>query len=280
MAAPPVWDATTPAEPHEIGLEGWLRIVPKALAMGFVTFGCLAILLLVRLVERPLNGLYRPWTPYITQFVCRTNLALMGLQHRHSGTPMKEHGAMVANHTSWLDIFVLNAEARIYFVSKSEVASWPGIGWLARATGTVFIRRDPREAKRQVADIEARLEAGHQLLFFPEGTSTDGLRVLPFRSTLFQPFVQGDDLRIQPVTVVYHAPGGREPRFYGWWGDMDFGGNLLKLLAAPRHGRVEVIYHPPLEVAAAGGRKALASETGQIIRATLARRLGRDPSDR
>ena len=86
-------------------------------------------------------------------------------------------GAMVANHSSWLDIFALNAAKRLYFVSKSEVAGWPVIGWLARATGTVFIKRKQRDAMRHIEVLRDRFLAGHTLLFFPEGTSTDGLRI-------------------------------------------------------------------------------------------------------
>jgi lyso-ornithine lipid O-acyltransferase len=144
---------------------------------------------------------------------------------------MRERGAVVANHSSWMDIFALNARKRVYFVSKAEVARWPGIGWLARATGTVFINRDPKEARAQQTVFEARLKAGHKLLFFPEGTSTDGQRILPFKSTLFGAFF-APDLRdilwVQPVTVIYTAPPGEDPRFYAWWGDMSFGGHLLK----------------------------------------------------
>jgi len=127
-------------------------------------------------------------------------------------------GAVVANHSSWLDIFALNASKRIYFVSKSEVAGWPGIGWLARATGTVFIARDRKEARGQIEVFRQRLSQGHKLLFFPEGTSTffdDALR---------------DGLSIQPVSVVYMAPKGLDPRHYGWWGDMEFGTHLLATL--------------------------------------------------
>ena len=96
---------------------------------------------------------------------------------------------VVANHASWLDIFALNAPQRIYFVSKDEVRDWPGIGWLARATGTVFIARKSREAGVQARLFETRMAAGHRLLFFPEGTSTDGRRVLPFKTTLFAAFL-------------------------------------------------------------------------------------------
>jgi 1-acyl-sn-glycerol-3-phosphate acyltransferase len=201
--------------------------------------------------------------------VCRGAFVILGVEHRAEGSQMKDAGAVVANHSSWLDIFTLNARKRVYFVSKSEVARWPGIGWLARATGTVFIKRDPREAKLQQEIFEARLLAGHKLLFFPEGTSTDGLRILPFKPTLFQAFFAKplrDRLFVQPVTVVYEAPFGETARFYGWWGDMDFGSHLLKTLSAGRGGRVTVKYHTPLRVADFDDRKALAKAAEAAVR--------------
>ena len=185
---------------------------------------------------------------------------------------MAMKGAVVANHASWLDIFTLNAVQRIYFVAKAEVAGWAGIGWLARATGTVFINRRGREAKAHKALFEARLRAGHKLLFFPEGTSTDGLRVLPFKSTLFEAFfTHGLEhvMHIQPVSVVYRAPPAAEPRFYGWWGEMAFAPHLLKVLAARRQGTVEVVFHEPVSVDAFPGRKALAAHCEAQVRSAL-----------
>lgn len=261
-------DAPEPAWRMTAG--GWLRVVLRGLPMVAVTFGGLALLLLLRLVEAPLFGRARPWTPRITQAVCRTNLRIFGLGWQMTGQPMVQNGAVVANHSSWMDIFTLNAGQRIYFVAKAEVAGWPAIGWLARATGTVFIARKGTEAKAQQALFEDRLRAGHPLLFFPEGTSTDALRVLPFKSTLFQAFyTHGLDhvMHIQPVTVVYHAPKGEDPRFYGWWGQMEFAPHLLKMLAAPRHGRVQVICHPPVPVDAFPGRKELSQYCERVIRA-------------
>lgn len=261
-----------PEPPTKLSAGDWLRVLLRGGSLGFVTFGCLALLLLVRLIERPIFGLRRPMTPHITQFVCRSAFVLLGIRRRVTGTPMRAGGAVVANHSSWLDIFTLNASKRIYFVSKSEVAGWPGIGWLARATGTVFINRDRREARAQAELFEARLQAGHRLLFFPEGTSTDGLRVLPFKSTLFAAFFADalrDHLQVQPVTVIYRAPSGEDPRFYGWWGDMEFGAHLLKTLAAKRQGTVEVVYHPPVAVADFADRKALAAHCEAAVRGAL-----------
>ncbi|MCR9272007.1 MULTISPECIES: lysophospholipid acyltransferase family protein [Mameliella] len=255
------WNGAEEPDWPPIDARGWLRVAWRAPLMALVIFGCLALLLLVRLVERPLCGTGRPVTPHITRFVCRTVLLIMGLPVEMRGQRMKGPGAIVANHTSWLDIFVLNSRKTIYFVSKAEVAAWPGIGWLARATGTLFINRDRREAQAQTQAFEDRLLNGHRLLFFPEGTSTDGLRVLPFKTTLFAAFYSErlhHRLQVQPVSVVYHPPQGAHPRFYGWWGDMDFGASLLRILAAPRQGHVVLNYHPPVRVDDFANRKSLA----------------------
>ncbi|WP_052249663.1 lysophospholipid acyltransferase family protein [Tateyamaria sp. ANG-S1] len=263
------WDGAPPPAHIKLGPLAVLRVVWRGLGILLIILAGLAILLPLRLIERPLFGLHRPWTPWITQVVCRLSLFWLGLAYRRSGKPMKGQGAIVANHSSWLDIFVLNAADRIYFVSKSEVAGWPGIGTLARATGTLFIARDRREAKAQTELFQERLLAGQRLLFFPEGTSTDGQRVLPFKTTLFASFF-ADDLRprvaVQPVTVVYHAPRGRDARTYGWWGDMEFGTHLLATLALPRHGHVEVIYHPAIAVSDVADRKALAAAAEAVVR--------------
>ncbi|MBB5723841.1 1-acyl-sn-glycerol-3-phosphate acyltransferase [Loktanella ponticola] len=185
---------------------------------------------------------------------------------------MRGPGAIVANHASWLDIFALNARKRIYFVSKSEVANWPGIGWLARATGTVFIKRDRKDAANQINVFQTRLEAGHKLLFFPEGTSTDGLQVLAFKPTLFAAFFADglrETMRIQPVTVKYLPADGVDPRIYGWWGDMDFGPHMLATLAASHQGAVSVRYHAPVQVRDFANRKDLSFAVEAAVRAGL-----------
>ena len=150
------------------------------------------------------------------------------------------------------------------------MASWPGIGWLARATGTVFIVRDRKRAAEQTEVFQARLLAGHKLLFFPEGTSTDGSLVLPFKTTLFQAFFAAelkDAIKVQPVSLTYTAPVGYDARFYGWWGSMTFGAHLLSILAPARQGHVRVIYHKPLQVSDFEDRKALALAAEQAVRA-------------
>ena len=268
----PPWDLSRDPQLPAITPAGWVRIVLRGLALILLLLIGVIATLVLRLIEIPVYGLRRPITPYITQAVSRAIFVILNMHHSVTGDRMDLPGAVVSNHASWLDIFSLNARKRIYFVSKAEVAGWPGIGFLARLTGTVFIARDPRQAKAQTKLFEARLLAGHKLLFFPEGTSTDGLRVLRFKSTLFEAFfvpALRDHLHIQPVTLIYLAPEGQAETFYGWWGDMEFGPHMLRMLAAPRHGSVQVCYHPPVKVADFTDRKVLAAHLEQVVRSAM-----------
>ncbi|HHI69773.1 MAG TPA: 1-acyl-sn-glycerol-3-phosphate acyltransferase, partial [Rhodobacteraceae bacterium] len=127
------WFPEDVAEPVRIGPFGWVLVLLRVVPMLIVILTGLAVLLLLRLIEAPLFRPDRPITPYITQGVCRLALLIMGLPLHVTGDRMRQKGAVVANHASWLDIFTLNAAKRIYFVAKAEVAGWPLIGWLARA---------------------------------------------------------------------------------------------------------------------------------------------------
>mgnify|MGYP001627835935 CR=1 FL=1 len=270
------WDDGSAQPDLSTGPLGWIVALVRGVPLVVILILGLIFTFLLRPFEKLIAGEGRPVTPTITRIVCLSALILIGLRLRVRGTPMKGAGAVVANHSSWLDILVLNAPKRIYFVSKAEVADWAGISWLAKATGTVFIKRDRREARGQVEVFRRRLGLGHRLLFFPEGTSTDSRRVLPFKTTLFAAFFDDalrETMRVQPVSVVYHAPKGRDDRFYGWWGGMDLGPSLLAVLAAVPNGSVDVVYHPPVRVADFADRKALAAHCEAAVRGPLLDRL-------
>jgi len=124
----------------------------------------------------------------------------------------------------------------------------------------------------QIAHFLNRLAVGDRLLFFPEGTSTGGRRVLPFKPTLFAAFFDPalrDQLQLQAVTLVYEAPPGTDPRFYGWWGDMDLAPHLLSTLAVARPGRITLRYAPPVALRDYPDRKALARALEDQVRAGL-----------
>lgn len=270
------WRAGEELAPPAPGPLGWVLVVLRGLGLVSVLLSGVICLLILRALEFPFSGPRRPLTGPWVVLICRICLRIVGLRWRREGVPMQGAGAVVANHSSWLDIFVLNAAMPIFFVSKAEVATWPGINILTWVTRTHFVRRDPALARQQAGEFAARVRAGHRLLFFPEGTSTDGRRVLPFKPTLFQGFLSPDlpeGLVLQPVCAVYEAPAGRDPRFYGWWGDMALGPHLLATLAQPRQGRVSVVLLPPVPVAGCD-RKQLARACETAIRGALEARLG------
>jgi 1-acyl-sn-glycerol-3-phosphate acyltransferase len=261
------WLDETPDLPAITPL-GWLLVATRGLGiLSVLGFGVLLILPL-RAAEHLFCGPRRPLTGLWVQGVCRLCLWILGLNWHREGALMTGPGAVVANHSSWLDILVLNAAMPVFFVAKSEVAGWPGINILTRVTNTHFVTRDPKLAVAQAREFSERTAAGHRLLFFPEGTSTDGRRVLPFKPTLFQGFLAPElpkDLAVQPMTAIYKAPPGRDPRFYGWFADMGLGPHLLAILAQPRQGGVTVRLHAPIPVAGET-RKTLAAKAEAAVR--------------
>ena len=241
---------------------GWLivivRLIPCVLTIAF---------LMIPLVILRFLGQWR-MGQRVVRLACWICLKIIGLSVTSAGKPMQHAGVVVANHSSWLDILTLNVSQRVLFVAKSEVRSWPAIGIMARAVGTVFIRRKREDVKVQHDLFLEHAKQGHKLLFFPEGTSTDGRRVLPFRSSLFQAFFAADLVHlmwVQPVTVRYDAPRGRPAGFYGWWGDMEMFEHIAHVLSQPRQGCVEVIFHAPLKFEDFADRKALAQTTYRIV---------------
>lgn len=199
----------------------------------------------------------------------RAMLRLMGVRLRVTGAPMETGGAILANHSSWADILALRATTLIYFVSKAEVRGWAVVGWIADICGTVFIERRKGAAPRQRAELRDRMRAGQRLGIFPEGTSSDGLRVLPFRSTilaaLFEPEVR-EVACAQPVTVNWRPPPSLPPAFYGWWGAMAFGSHIWQVLCRSVGGEVEVVLHPPRAVDGFPDRKALTRWAEETVR--------------
>ena len=263
-----IWLSKEPPPRIQLTFKGYLTALGKAIQIGLIiSFGFL-VLVFVRCIEYPFFRDSRPITHFVTQIVCRCTLFIIGVRCRVKGYPMLGKGAVVANHSSWLDIFALNAFQHIHFVSKAEVSNWPFVGQLAKATGTVFIERDPRQAVEQLKIFQERLKSGHRLLFFPEGTSTDGLRVLEFKSTLFAAFFEPnlkDCTYLQAVSIFHQAPKGEDMRFYGWWGEMSFAKHLLHTLASSGHGEIHITFSEPLAVSDFSDRKSLASALHHIV---------------
>lgn len=263
------WDGAPPPAAPPLTLAGRARRWARAPLAAVWLLGCFGTFLMLNLLDRLLRrGGERALAPGMVRLWARGALRLLGLRAEIRGKPAPEAGALVANHSSWIDIVALQRATRLTFVSKAEVAGWPLIGAIGRAIGTEFIERRSTEARRQSDALARRIAAGDRLCLFPEGTSSDGLRVLPFKSALFGVFLEpAARVPIQPVSLRYHPAPDLPPAFYGWWGEMDFGGHLARLLARSAGGRVVITFHPPLDPAAFADRKALAAAAERAVRA-------------
>jgi len=219
-----------------------------------------------------------------SRVLCR----LFGIRVKVIGAPIDDRGVlMVSNHSSWLDPVVLSAVSPASFVAKSEVRTWPLFSTLAKLHRTVFVDRARRSQVGASRDeIRERIMAGDALVLFPEGTSSDGNRVLPFKSALLSAAEtelgadnsgQMRHVPVQPISIAYvgvHGiPMGRENRpLFAWYGDMELAPHLWEaFVTGPVDAVVE--FHAPLTVDSAGGRKALAARTEAIVRAGLMRAL-------
>ena len=194
------------------------------------------------------------------------NCFLLGLRVIKHGIPDKSQAVLyVSNHSSYLDIIVLAALTEACFVSKFEVASWPLFGMLAKLNHTVFVKRRMRESGEKLREIKARLRQGQRLILFPEGTSSDGNRVLPFNSTFFaagSTRLDGFPVKVQPIAIGYTQlsglPLGRGGRpSCAWYGDMSLAGHLWSVFKSGAID-VEVAFLPSVRACDFASRKELA----------------------
>ncbi|MET3889821.1 1-acyl-sn-glycerol-3-phosphate acyltransferase [Bosea sp. OAE506] len=212
----------------------------------------------------------------------RLTCRCLGVRRRVRGTPPPKGaaGLIVANHVSWLDISVLGAERPVCFVAKSEVAGWPMIGFLAKLQRTVFIDRSRRGATADVAaQMGERLSAGEAVVLFAEGTTGDGTRILPLRSSLLgaahealgkgEPGAE-DDIAVYPLTISYTGfhgmAGGRfERTALAWYGDTELAPHLQAVLRAGAID-VELAWGEPIAMGRATSRKEATRRAQDAIR--------------
>ena len=202
--------------------------------------------------------------------ICR----VLGVERRVIGqvAPGGRPLLFACNHTSWLDVPALGGTLEACFVAKAEVGTWPVVRTIARLGRSVFVSRRPSETGRERDSMRARLLGGDNLILFPEGTSSDGARVLPFRSPFFAivEAVGGDTLPlIQPVSIVFdrldYLPARRSTRpVSSWYGDMDLGSHFWRL-ARHRHLRATIVLHDPIDPASFTSRKAIAQAVWSVI---------------
>jgi lyso-ornithine lipid O-acyltransferase len=257
------------AKPH-ISPLGWARI-------GLRTAG----LLLALLVCVPLHYLWRitaygsPFPKLFLYLAAR----ICGARVKRRGTALRRDVVFLANHVSWIDILALAGASGTAFVAKAELEKAPVVGWLAGLNRTVYVRREARmDVADQINAVREALMDNWSVTIFPEGTTTDGQSLLPFKTSMLkmlEPPPPG--VLVQPVFIDYGAMGEE----VGWIGEETGVNNALRLLARPGSFRVELHFLDPFppEDHGKGGRKLIAAKARKMIEAELVRALGKPPRD-
>ncbi len=277
IGAPPSADPS----PHRLPptRRAWRRL--RVIRRGLVIFGWTLISGVIQsaMLALPGRGKARFARLYWSA-IC----TLLGMKVRVIGTPATGGARPVVyacNHSSWLDVPVLGGSLLACFVSKDDVGRWPVVGQVARLGRTIFVSRQRGTTGRERDDMRLRLAAGDDLILFPEGTSSDGTRVLPFHSSFFaaaKPSGAQDELQqaaarcrplVQPVSVVYDRlaglPVGNARRsVFSWYGDMDLASHFWQL-AQWRSMRASILLHAPLDPADFPTRKALAQAAWDAV---------------
>ncbi len=243
-----------------------LRALSRVSAYGFFTVALIPIQAVLVLMGWRAQVSLPVW---YHRRCCR----LLGFRVVRRGKPVQDGPVLfVSNHCSYLDITVLGSLVPASFVAKTEVAQWPLFGALAKLQRSIFVDRQSFRAVKQRDEMLARLEAGDSLILFPEGTSSDGNRVLPFKSSLLSVAELepgGQPLTVQPVSIAYTMldglPMGRYLRpFFAWYGDMDLVSHLWQWAGL---GRLTVVvrFHEPVTLAQFGSRKVLSEHCYAVV---------------
>jgi 1-acyl-sn-glycerol-3-phosphate acyltransferase len=250
-------------------LLGMSRVIPYLL----LTFAMMPI----QQLGVALNWRLSHWWPKVYHgLACR----ILGIDIVVRGTPSEVHPTLfVSNHSSYFDIQVLGSLLTCSFIAKSDMIGWPLVGRLAKLQRSVFVDRKPTNVGEHKDEIAGRLAAGDSLVLFAEGTTSDGNRLLPFKSSLFAVAQQAPpdlDLTIQPVSIIATQldgmPLGRAMRpIYAWYGDMPL---MPHAWAAMKSGRitVEVEFHRPFK-ADDMSRKQLCARCEAAVEAGVVRAI-------
>lgn len=240
-------------------------------------FGFFALCLLAVPLQALILLFHKGHCAYIVPNLWHKGLcAVFGIHGEIKGAPLKNRQVLyLSNHLSYLDIPLLGGMlGPSSFVAKSEVSGWPVFGYLSKLQQTVFIRRARSAAAREIGALDIALREGKSLTIFPEGTSTDGRSVIPFKSSLFAIPLQAEweDLMIQPVTISLLSVDGKPPDtqeirdLYAWHRGMDtpLGAHLWRF-ARTSGAKLRVTFHPPMRSGDFSGRKELAQTCFEAV---------------
>ena len=257
-------DAAEAGETTPLSFIGWIRFSLRVL-------GLIALLI----VFVPMHYLYRIFkygSPFPMLFL-RYAAWTCGARVKKFGTPLRRDVFFVANHVSWLDILSLAGASGTAFVAKWELSQVPVIGWLCRLNRTVFVKRENRlGVAQQINLLREALEDNWSVTVFPEGTTTDGQSLLPFKTSMLSVLEPPPkDVLVQPVLMDY----GEAARELGWVGEETGINNAKRVLS--RKGSFELKLHflEPFSPEDFRGRKAIGARARAAIEAALLSTLGK-----
>ncbi len=256
--------AAARGESTPVSAIGWMRLMARALAL---------IALIIVFV--PLHYLYRVLSygsPFPMLFL-RYAARVCGAKVEVIGTHLKRDVFFVANHLSWIDILALAGASGTAFVAKAELAEAPVVGWLASLNRTVFVKREHRMGvAEQINALKEALVDNWSVTVFPEGTTTDGQSLLPFKTSMLsvlEPPPPG--VLVQPVIVDY----GPVAEWIGWVGEESGINNAKRVLSRKGTFKVRLHYLEPFSPEDFRGRKAISHESRRRIEEALIEILGK-----
>ena len=200
-------------------------------------FGTLCFLTYILLMMRFLfpNPFRRQWRVFIHQKASCIGLMILGVRLRIKGKFPAAPFILVTNHLSYVDMFILASQTGCIFVAKQETASWPLIGAFIKSLGTIFVnRQSARDSLRVTQLIKDAMDSKEGVAIFPEGTSSPGKEVLPFKAALLR-LAAVNNTPVWAASIYYKTPPGYPPAHMsvGWWGDMEFWPHWMQLLRLP-----------------------------------------------
>lgn len=250
-----------------------LRALVRLLLLMVGTLGLVVVQLLWLAMQGFIPGLPKKQSPVVRAWYAYvlwlSSIKVTVVNRRNLSRKQK---LILSNHISYMDILVLGAYLDCFFVAKMDIAGWPVFGFLSKIGGTIFITRQRQHVKTQLALLQTHVNAGQSLLIFPEGTTSDGTHVQPFKSSLVNCAVDAEKPPlIQPVSVVYTHINGKKMNtrsdydHVAWYGDMTLAPHLWQAFRQ-RGFKAKIVIHQTLHITEESTAKRLAEEAQHLVK--------------